>query len=227
MLAAGLVRQAGPRERRVADLRVEGAVVALAELGEVGHLDVLLRVQVARDAGRDALALDEGEPAGRAHAFRHQADEIADTAAGLKDLAASEPEALERDVDALDDLARRVVGVLRRLARRGVLFLVQQALEFGVLARPLLVLRVEGARQAAPTDVQRQRALLVRGGVAPGSIKLLQQADGRDVSLVLGLVSTLAEGEVFLDAEVDRVELRRLYSLPRSAIIRLISRAVE
>ena len=225
VLAPGGVGELVARERRIADRHVKRAVRGIPAR-EVGHLHALVRIQVLCDGAGNGVALDAGKAAAGEHVLGRQADEVADPAAGLKEPSpAFHAQARQRLIHGTDHVLGRVVRELRGI--EGVLPLVrrQSVLQLAVLGRPLLVVLVEGLRNAAPANIARQHMLLVRRGAATLGLQRLDQADRREVVAVLGLLSAFAQLGQAGDAVVAGRLRIALYwsSLPRLDNRRLIS----
>ena len=71
-------------------------------------------IQHLENAPGHVVQLDRGDAASRGDVLRHAADEVADTAAGIEDAAAIEPQMAQDCPDPVDDERLGVVAVVDR-----------------------------------------------------------------------------------------------------------------
>ena len=99
-----------------------------------------------------------------AHVLWHKAKEVSNTNRRLKDAATLEAKLIESLVHGFDGHRAGVVRIEDGLARSLPFLFGQQILQFGVLLRPLLIVRIEDAFQRTPSDILRNFAALFGGG---------------------------------------------------------------
>ncbi len=133
------------------------------------------------DAGGQLVNLDPGDSRVGVHLFRHQPDEVAQSAGRLQNASIRETETREGSVHSANDDRRRVVGVECRGAG-GRVFLVRQKFgQFNLLLEPLARVDIEDLRQPAPTNVPHEHRLLVVRGRRFVGFEAAQEFDRLDV----------------------------------------------
>ena len=109
--------------------------------------------------------------------FRAHTDEVADAAGRLQQIAGLKAHVLQHLIDGADDHGRGIKGGEGGFSGGGVLVLVQQGFQFGVLAVTL----VKAVGQPAPAHILRQYRLFLRRGKPIFPFQLFKQTDGPDV----------------------------------------------
>ena len=199
LLVVPLVMDVVAAKRHVADRKIKEVVWVVSMLKPV-HGDVGLLIELLGDAPRQTVQLHAVELRVR-HGFRQQSEKVADTAGWLQHVSGLEVHLFHGVVDGLDNRGAGVMRVQDRASRRFVFLRRQQLLQLGVLLRPLVVVRVKGLRNAAPSDVARECFLFFRCGKAALRLDLLQGTDSRHVVLIFCFLPARAE-VIVGDAEV-------------------------
>ena len=102
------------------------------------------------------------------------------------------------------------MGVERGGPRRREFVLSQQLRELGVLLAPILIVRVEDLREAAPTDETHQRGFLLSGGRALLLLDGAQRFDRREIVAEFVFGTAFSQPVGIGDAEVVLIAGRRL-----------------
>ena len=148
--------------------------------------DVVVRAQVACDAGADRVGLDAGERVGGSG--RSAADEVAGSAAGLQHHVRvlripAETGLAERLPHRVHDGPRRVEGGERAAARVRVFGVGEQFAQTRVDPTPCRIgsILLERLLGAAPSRVRGEGADVVLGGFAAAVVEVAQHLDGAHV----------------------------------------------
>ena len=176
-----------------------------------------LGIEGRQDARRHAIHLHRHRARVAAQARRHQAEEVTHPRRRLQHQPATEAQPLRQGPHAVHHRLAGVMGILGGAPRRAVIRAVLAAQQFpqGFASRlpalgPLLGLGVgKGLMDAAPADIARQDRLFLRRGAPLLRRQGLDDADGRDVVVVLADLTALAEGDLIGDGEVARRDRRR------------------
>ena len=193
------VHQLVAAEGDVSDSEIKKTVRELAFLKALDG-DIGVGVKLLGNAPGDAVQFHAVQ-AGRGHALRQQAEEVADAAGGLQNIAALEAHVLHRLIDGLDNGGPGVVCVEGGCPRRSVLRRGKGRLQLQKFLRPARFIRVKGVRQAAPAHITGQNLLLGGGGGAALQLNALEGVDGLHVAAELLFLRPNAQ-IIVSDAEI-------------------------